>query len=80
MVETSWLLSLLFLNNNLHIVHHAKPGMAWYDLPRAWKATRQDAIAAGILVRPGYRDLVRKHLFRPIIAGEYPMIATADQG
>ena len=38
-VETGRFFSLLFLNNNLHIAHHAKPGMAWYRLPDAWRAS-----------------------------------------
>ena len=38
--ETHPLLSLLFLNNNLHPAHHAEPGLAWYRLPRAWAARR----------------------------------------
>jgi fatty acid desaturase len=73
-VETNWALSLLFLNNNLHIVHHRAPGMAWYELPRAWRALRADAIETGLGVRPGYRDLIRKHFLCPIIAAEYPAV------
>jgi fatty acid desaturase len=71
-VETNPALSLLFLNNNLHIAHHAKPGMPWYELPNAWKAMKQDAIDNGAIARQGYRQLVRDHLLRPVIAAEYP--------
>ncbi len=33
-------LGLLFLNNNLHIVHHAHPGLPWHALPAAYRARR----------------------------------------
>ena len=31
-------LSILFLNNNLHLVHHKNPTAAWYELPRLYRA------------------------------------------
>ena len=33
-------LAWLFLNNNLHIVHHQIPSAPWYDLPRLHRARR----------------------------------------
>lgn len=33
-------LSLLFLNNNLHLVHHAHPQAPWYQLPKLYQAQR----------------------------------------
>ena len=36
-VEKS-VLGLLFLNNNLHVVHHAHPGLPWHALPAAYRA------------------------------------------
>jgi fatty acid desaturase len=71
-VETNRALSLLFLNNNLHIAHHARPSLAWYRLPRAWSEMRREAIEAGMIVRPGYRALIRGFLLRPIIDAEHP--------
>lgn len=32
-IEDRGLLAFLFLNNNLHAVHHLHPRVAWYDLP-----------------------------------------------
>ena len=32
-VRRGGLLGLLFLNNNLHAVHHARPDLSWYRLP-----------------------------------------------
>ncbi len=39
-VQDRGLLSLLFLNNNFHAVHHSHPQIAWYRLPALY-ATRQ---------------------------------------
>ena len=33
-VEGSWITRLLFLNNNFHAIHHARPGVPWYELPQ----------------------------------------------
>jgi len=71
-VETGWAFSLLFLNNNLHIAHHAKPSMPWYRLPRAWREMRPEASRTRTAVSPGYRHLFRSYWLRPITAGEYP--------
>jgi len=71
-VESGWAFSLLFLNNNLHVAHHAKPSMPWYRLPRAWSDMRSGAVGVGTAIRPGYRHLFRTHLLRPITAAEYP--------
>jgi fatty acid desaturase len=40
-VERS-LLGLLFLNNNIHLVHHKHPGLPWYELPAAYRARRAE--------------------------------------
>lgn len=34
-------LSLLFLNNNLHFVHHKNPTVAWYRLPALFRSKRE---------------------------------------
>lgn len=36
------LLGWLFLNNNLHLVHHKHPGMPWHELPAAYRARRAE--------------------------------------
>ena len=41
-VEGGVVLPFLFLNNNLHAVHHAKPKVAWYHLPRVYADGRAD--------------------------------------
>ena len=45
-VEAGPIASLLFLNNNLHVVHHAEPALPWYRIPARYRASR-DALIAG---------------------------------
>lgn len=59
--------SLLFLNNNLHVAHHARPGLAWYQLPRYAAANDAAAVAArGAGLYRGYGEIARRYLFRPV--------------
>ncbi len=59
-------MALLYLNNNLHAVHHAAPGMAWYELPRMFRADRERVLERnGDFVWRGYRDLFRRHFLTP---------------
>jgi fatty acid desaturase len=65
-VRTGPLLSLLFLNNNLHHTHHARPGVAWYALPAVHDQLDVEGVAAaGAGLYRGYRDVARRYLFRP---------------
>jgi fatty acid desaturase len=41
-IEDRGPLALLFLNNNLHAVHHARPKLAWYQLPDEYARRRDD--------------------------------------
>jgi fatty acid desaturase len=41
-VEGGVFLPFLFLNNNLHAVHHAKPGLAWYRLPALYRERKAE--------------------------------------
>lgn len=40
-VEDRGPLALLFLNNNLHVVHHAHPQVAWYQLPALYRSRKE---------------------------------------
>jgi fatty acid desaturase len=66
-VEAHPLWALLFLNNNLHIAHHANPRLPWYQLPAAWRQARHAAQTHGLVFQGGYWEVARKHLFRPVI-------------
>ena len=65
-VESGPFFSLLFLNNNLHRVHHERPNTAWYRLPGVYRAERERYLAdnGGYLIH-GYGEVVRRWLVRP---------------
>lgn len=65
-VRSGWFFSLLFLNNNLHHAHHARPGVAWYRLPALADRLQSDqAAAAGAGLYRGYLHVARCYLLRP---------------
>ena len=64
-IEDRGPLAFLFLNNNFHAVHHARPGLPWYRLPGAYAADR----AAVLRRNEGYRyrsywPVIRAHFLR----------------
>ena len=62
---------LLYLNNNLHVVHHSRPDLPWHAIPAAFSARRGHYTAeAGGHVYAGYPTLLRRFLFR---AGRHPV-------
>jgi fatty acid desaturase len=71
-VEAHPVWALIFLNNNLHIAHHAHPTLPWHQLPRVWSQMRDSAIGSGLVFHRGYRQVVDNYLFRPVISVEHP--------
>jgi fatty acid desaturase len=71
-VEAHPVLALIFLNNNLHIAHHAHPQVPWHQLPRAWSRMRDSAIASGLVYARGYGQVAGSFLLRPVISVEHP--------
>ena len=65
-IEAGPFWSLLFLNNNLHVLHHLEPGLVWHRRPARYRETREQLLAAngGYLIH-GYWELARNHLFTP---------------
>ena len=64
-VEAGPLMSLLYLNNNLHYVHHNAPSVAWYRLPARWRANRDAVLEANGGYRySGYWEVIRRHALR----------------
>ncbi len=57
--------ALLFLNNNLHAVHHAHPAIAWYRLPALYRADER----AFLKRNRGYRYAGYGEIFRRYILG-----------
>ena len=63
-IEDRGPLAFLFLNNNLHVVHHMHPKVPWYRLPELYLANREKYLArnGGYLYR-GYGEVFRRYLF-----------------
>ncbi|SDG44167.1 fatty acid desaturase [Thalassobaculum litoreum] len=65
-VEAGGAFDLLFLSNNLHALHHERPGLPWYLLRRVFRDGR-----GGILARNGgysfdsYAKMAGRYLFTP---------------
>jgi fatty acid desaturase len=72
-VENSQLFGVLFLYNNLHVLHHRKPGISWYRLPAVYREQREMLVRAnGGLVYDGYWDIVRRFLLKPHDSPTHP--------
>lgn len=73
-VEKGGLLGLLYLNNNLHVLHHLKPTIPWYRLPTVYAREREALVDRnGGLVYRGYAEIVRRYLLTPHDAPLHPV-------
>ena len=58
--------ALLFLNNNLHAVHHERPSVPWYRIPAIYRAERARYLARhGDYRYRSYWDVIRRHFLAP---------------
>lgn len=72
-VESGPFFNLLFLCNNIHVVHHLDPSMRWYDIPKYYREHRDELIEHnGGFVFKGYADVIRKTLFKPAYLPVHP--------
>jgi fatty acid desaturase len=73
-VEAGRFFSLLFLNNNLHHVHHKRPDLPWHALPAYWRSHRRELLAenGGLWYRGGYLEIARRFWRRPIDEPVHP--------
>jgi fatty acid desaturase len=72
-VEASPFWSLLFLNNNLHVVHHDHPTLAWYKIPALYRAERDHVIAEnGGYTMKGYGEIFRRYFLKAKEPISYP--------
>ncbi len=61
-IEDRGPLALLFLNNNLHLVHHAHPSVPWYALPAIYRADRERYLRMnGGFAFPSYLAVFRRY-------------------
>ena len=79
-IEDRGPLALLFLNNNLHVVHHMHPAVPWYRLPALYAANREhyQRRNEGYVYR-SYLDIFRAHLFRAKDPVPHPLMPGPDQ-
>ncbi|MBI1386597.1 MAG: fatty acid desaturase [Rhizobiales bacterium] len=74
-VESRGPFALLFLNNNLHALHHAEPTVAWYDLPALYRQRRDAVLAAnGRYVFNGYREIFARFFLRQVNGVVHPFL------
>jgi len=64
-IEDRGPLALIFLNNNLHVVHHMHPKAAWYDLPKLYAKNRDHYLTRNdsYLYR-SYGQIFKAHFWR----------------
>lgn len=75
-VEGSPLLALLFLNNNLHLLHHTRPSLPWYRLPAVYATQRQTLAKRNAgLVYAGYGEVARRFLVTKVDDPAHPVMA-----
>jgi fatty acid desaturase len=70
-VEADPFWALIFLNNNLHVAHHAHPQLPWHELPQVWREMRRAKVPSGRIFN-GYGEVAREYLLRPFITAEHP--------
>jgi fatty acid desaturase len=74
-VESNVVFGLMFLYNNLHVVHHATPAMPWWEIPRYYRQRRRELLEGnGHFVFSGYGELVRKYLLVPVFSPVHPTL------
>lgn len=64
-IEDKGPLALLFLNNNLHVVHHMHPNLPWHALPAAYARNKAyyQRVNQGY-VYPSYGAIIRQYLWQ----------------
>ncbi|NRB03309.1 MAG: fatty acid desaturase [Rhodobacteraceae bacterium] len=78
-VEDRGILALLFLNNNLHVVHHMHPRVPWYRLPALYAANKGRYLRRneGYLYH-GYREVFARHFLRSKDPVPHPLWPSAE--
>ena len=68
MIMAGRFMSLLMLNNNLHVAHHEEPGVPWYRYDNLMHRVNavERARNAGVLYEGGYAEIFRRFSFTPV--------------
>src|SRR5262249_42908152 len=64
--SSSPVLSLMYLNNNLHALHHLEPAAPWHERPQRFRQRRNEVFVwnGGYRYR-GYGEFVVRHFLHP---------------
>jgi fatty acid desaturase len=74
-VESNHIFGMLFLYNNLHVVHHLKPTMPWYEIPGYYRQNRAELLESnGNFVYRGYAQLAARYGFKPVFSPIHPLL------
>jgi len=72
-VEAAWPWGLLFLNNNLHSIHHAEPNLPWYRIPARYRSQKARWLEEnGQFYFSGYLEILNRFAFTPKDSPEHP--------
>jgi len=79
-IEDRGPLALIFLNNNLHVVHHMHPHTPWYRLPGLFRENREKYLTrnGGYYYR-SYGEVFARHFLRPKDPVPHPLWPRADR-
>ncbi len=73
-IEDRGPLAFLFLNNNLHVVHHMHPKLPWYRLPQIYFNNRERYLRRNDgYCYASYGQIFRRHLLRAKDPVPYPL-------
>jgi len=73
-VETNPLVSLMYLNNNLHAIHHKDPHLAWFRIPWIWQNDRSGVLTEnGHYYFKGYRSIIFRYWKTPKEQPNHPL-------
>ena len=74
-VESNFLFGILYLYNNLHVAHHLKPAIPWYDIPRFYREHRIELLESnGQFVYKGYGQLAKRYFLTPVFSPVHPTL------
>jgi fatty acid desaturase len=77
--EDRGLFAFLFLNNNLHFVHHRNPTVAWYRLPQLYREKREQFLAGnGGYYAKNYWEIFKAYALKKKEPVEHPLMAAGQ--
>lgn len=78
-IEDHGFWAFLFLNNNLHVVHHMHPRLPWFSLPRTYRENRERYLARNAGYRfASYREIFGRYLTRAKDPVPHPLWSNPD--